>query len=304
MKKITLTQGIRHAVQLAGFVLFPGLFISVLSALKEIVNAIVTGEFSLLALSMQLTIVVSVFVITVLWGRFFCGYLCAFGSLQELLAVLTKRKLIKKVHISKRADKALKNVKYIILAFVVMHGWILGESIKTNHNPWSVFGLMTSGNIDLMLMGMQSFGFVLLVAIMLGAIFVERFFCRYLCPLGALFTLVSSKCLYKIKRDSASCAGCGLCARTCAMGIAVDEGARVESGECIDCMQCVGACHTESLLANPTPAVSGATFSSNGILEATANALGVSFDNPNDTLERGRHDGGQGGSGMQGGPGM
>mgnify|MGYP001028129308 CR=1 FL=1 len=83
-KRMSITQIVRHLIQLAAFILFPGLFISTFSALGDIVKALVNGTFSVSALSAQLITVLGIFVITALWGRFFCGFLCSFGALQDL----------------------------------------------------------------------------------------------------------------------------------------------------------------------------------------------------------------------------
>lgn len=82
-KRGFLTQFIRHLVQIAAFILFPGLFITVFSAVRDLVTAVMDGQFSFGRLFPQITLVFAVFLVTALWGRFFCGFLCSFGMLQE-----------------------------------------------------------------------------------------------------------------------------------------------------------------------------------------------------------------------------
>lgn len=256
-KHISVTQIVRHLVQLVAFILFPGLFISTFSALGDIVKALVNGTFSVSTLSTQLITVFGIFIITALWGRFFCGFLCFFGALQELLAVPLKKFRRKHRFPPARLDRALRFLKYIVLAFVVVAVWVFSLSLDSSLSPWGVFGMLISGNFSLTSAAVLIVGFVLLLAIMIASLFIERFFCRYLCPLGAIFTLISGKRFFKIRCNSNTCVHCNLCAKKCAMGIDVAGHDKVTSGECIDCMQCISICPRESLSATAKPAVAG-----------------------------------------------
>lgn len=101
--------------------------------------------------------------------------------------------------------------------------------------------MLVSGNLSVVSQAIPTVGFVLFLAIAATSLLVERFFCRYLCPLGALFAVVSRKRLYKIRRRSDTCTNCRFCTRICSMGIDVSEKDELVSGECIQCMQCLTA---------------------------------------------------------------
>lgn len=256
-KRGFFTQFIRHLVQAAAFILFPGLFIMVFSAVRDILAAFMDGSFSAGELFPQIILVFMVFLVTALWGRFFCGFLCSFGMLQELIFFFSKRVISGRVRIPERFDSIMKFLKYFILVFIAAGVWILALPVDSSWNPWGVFGILVSGNFSIISSAMPTVGFALLLAIMLGSLFVGRFFCRYLCPLGALFAVVSRKRLYKIRRQSDSCTNCGLCTRSCSMGIRIPEKNAVISGECIQCMQCLSICPRESLSASPAGAIAG-----------------------------------------------
>lgn len=256
-KRGFFTQFIRHLIQFAAFILFPGLFISVLSAVRDLLTAFMNGSFSFSGLFPQMILVIMVFLVTALWGRFFCGFLCSFGMFQELLFFLSGRVLSKRVRIPERLDSVMKFLKYVIVVFITVGVWILALPVDSSWNPWGVFGMLISGNLSVAFSGIPTVGFALLLAITVGSLFVGRFFCRYLCPLGAMFTVISGKRLYKIIRRGDSCTNCGLCTRTCSMGIHIPEKDAVVSGECIQCMQCIGICPKESLSANPAGAIAG-----------------------------------------------
>ncbi|MBQ6145923.1 MAG: 4Fe-4S binding protein [Clostridia bacterium] len=256
-RKTDKTQLLRHTVQLLSFLLFPGLFLTVFNALKDVVVALVTGTFAISALSGSLITLTAVLGVTALWGRFFCGYLCTFGALQELLSFAGKRILPDRRAVPEKADKLLKYTKYGVLLAVVLLVWALQLPVDSTLSPWGVFGALLSGNMTVMAEAVPTVGFGLLLAILIVSLFVERAFCRYLCPLGALFTPLSAGRLFRIRRLETPCTGCQQCTRTCAMGVTVHEDPFVRSGECIDCMRCVAACRPQALRTAPVPAVAG-----------------------------------------------
>ena len=256
-RKTNTTQLLRHTVQLISFLLFPGLFLTVFNALKDVVTALVTGTFAISALSGSLVTLAAVAGVTALWGRFFCGYLCTFGALQELLAFAGKKLLPGRRLVPEKVDRLLKYLKYGVLLAVVLLVWALQLPVDSGLSPWGVFGALLSGNMTVMAAAVPTVGFGLLLAILIVSLFVERAFCRYLCPLGALFTPLSAGRLFRIRRLEGACTGCQQCSRTCAMGVTVHEDPFVRSGECIDCMKCVAACHPQALRTVPAPAVAG-----------------------------------------------
>ena len=256
-RTLNKTQWLRHGVQLLSFLLFPGLFLTVFNALKDVVTALISGTFALSALSGSLVTLLAVLGVTALWGRFFCGYLCTFGAMQELLAFAGKKLLPGLKKVPETADKALKYMKYGVLFAVVLFVWALQLPVDSTLSPWGVFGALLSGNLSVMADAVPTLGFGLLLAILILSLFVERAFCRYLCPLGALFTPLSAGRLFRIRRVETACTGCQGCTRTCAMGVTVHEDSCVRSGECIDCMKCLAACHPQALRTAPAPAVAG-----------------------------------------------
>ena len=258
-QKTDKTQLLRHGVQLLSFLLFPGLFLTVFNALRDVVVALISGTFVFSALSGSLITLAVVLGVTILWGRFFCGYMCTFGALQELLSFAGRKLLPGMRKVPARVDKLLKYVKYAVLLAVALFVWALQLPVDSSLSPWGVFGALLSGNLSLMAEAVPTLGFGLLLAILVLSLFVERVFCRYLCPLGALFTPLSAARLFRIRRQESACTGCQRCTHECAMGVTVHEDLFVRSGECIDCMKCVAACHPQALKTLPHPAVAGTT---------------------------------------------
>ncbi|MBR5679586.1 MAG: 4Fe-4S binding protein, partial [Clostridia bacterium] len=253
--RIRPAQLTRHIIQAAAFLLFPGLFLTVYNALRDVFQAIVGGTFTLASEGRALVILLIVLGVSALWGRFFCGYLCSFGAAQELIYTIPRRLLRSKKRIPAKADAALKWIKYAVFACIVFFVWTLELPVDSSLSPWGVFGMLLSGNAAVTKSAVPTVGFVLLALILAGSFFVERIFCRYLCPLGALFTPLSKFRLYRIGKKQRSCTGCRVCTRQCPMGIEVHRGDRVTSGECVDCMRCTELCRPAALRADPNPAL-------------------------------------------------
>lgn len=256
MKKISPTQIVRTVIQLIAFVTVPALFIIVFSSTGGIMTSIAGGSFVLSENIGRIILILGVFLITLVWGRFFCGFICSFGAMQDLLNSIGK--LIPfKIKVPEKADKWLKLLKYAVLAFVAVGVWGFSVTGDTVWSPWTVFGVYSSFSGWSSLKYFLTLGGVFLLLIIIGSMFIERFFCRYLCPLGALFSLVSRFRIYSLNRKPDKCGNCKLCTSKCSMGIPLYKYEKVRSCECINCMKCTSVCPNENIAADTLPAISG-----------------------------------------------
>lgn len=269
-KKTATTQLIRHVIQLAAFILLPGLFISTFSAIRDVYTALIKGSFSFSAQAESLLALLAVFPITILWGRFFCGFLCSFGAMGDLLWALSRKIFKKPLKVDPKADSRLKLLKYLVLVLIVIFIWTLAVPVSSTMNPWTIFGMYASLSGWSSTTYLLSFGTFLLLLIMIGSVLIERFFCRYLCPLGAIFALTSKFRLFRIKKPREKCGNCRLCTWKCSMGINLDQQDVITSGECIDCFACVDICPRKNAKTVPAPAVAGtmAAFATTGLYYA------------------------------------
>ncbi len=228
-------------------------------AIKSIYTALINGTFDASAMAGQIILAVSMLLITAVMGRFFCGFLCAFGSIGDFFWYIGTKLKLKRPTIGIRTDQNLKKIKYFLLAGVVLLTWTMGVSVMGGtSNPWTVFGMLTKFSGWTSPAALLSIGMALLVLIAAGSMYFERFFCRYLCPLGALFAIVSRFRLFQIRKPRQDCGACRACTKSCSMGIPLYRTSVVTSAECIDCMSCVEICPRDNVKANPKPAIAAA----------------------------------------------
>ena len=175
-------------------------------------------------------------------GRFFCGYACAFGTLGDGMYALSQwvqKKVKKKLPwVSEETGRKLQKMKYIVL-LVLMLIYALGFTKKFHGtSPWEVFSMLYTGKIpDASYLA----GWVIFVLILVGMCLKERFFCQYLCPMGAIFAWLPTLPFSVLDRDRSNCIPkCRACEIKCPVDYQIKRDQK-NGGECIHCMQC-GVC--------------------------------------------------------------
>lgn len=186
----------------------------------------------------------------VIFGRAICGFLCPFGLIQELLYLIKSPKF--KLH------KAFTYIKYVILALFVIALPILVVDITGTGKPWFCEYICPVGTLEAGLplfiadkLLRKSIGFLfyfklsILIVVLILCIFIYRFFCRVMCPLGAIYGLLNKVSLLHLSCDKTKCDQCGLCKKTCKME--VDPAHTNRSAECILCGECTRTCPRKAL---------------------------------------------------------
>ena len=174
------------------------------------------------------------------FGRAFCGNICPFGALQEFIGKITR----KKINVPVKADKVLRYLKYLVLVFVTVMAWITATIWISPYDPYNAFAHIWSGSE---MFKEMSIGFIILVIVLAASVFIDRFFCKYLCPAGAMYGIITKIGFTKIKHSTCSCcSSCGQCTKACPMNIDVSKIDTVKSAECISCGQCVTACPSKN----------------------------------------------------------
>ncbi|HWR23883.1 MAG TPA: 4Fe-4S binding protein [Feifaniaceae bacterium] len=187
-------------------------------------------------------------------GRVVCGFLCPFGFVQELLY---KIPFFKKLRVLP-GDKLLRYLKYVILAAFVLLLPMLALDIAGQGQPWfckyicpsgTLFAglplVLTNQSLQAAAGGLFAWKVGLMLLILLLCIPVYRPFCRYLCPLGAIYGLFNPVALYRYRVDASACTRCGACEKSCPMAVATYL--TPNSPECIRCGACRRVCPTGAI---------------------------------------------------------
>ena len=247
-------QALRHrallhaGIQLIFFVAMPGAFVAGFNGVKQLFLRIGTG--SVLALDSFTLSLLGLCGFTILFGRFFCGYVCAFGSLGDfvyrLSGLVQKRVLHRKKQFSLPHKAVLwgQKAKYLVLLFIVAMCVANQYSKLNGTDPWEVFSRLTALRTPPEDFGI---GIALFVLILIGMALQPRFFCQFLCPMGAVFALLPVLPFAQLHRSGDNCiAGCNACASRCPVDLKLDDES-LRSGECIGCEACVGTCPRSSI---------------------------------------------------------
>lgn len=190
-------------------------------------------------------------------GRFVCGWLCPFGLVQDLLHKIPFPKKIKTF----RGDKLLRKLKYVILAVFVILMPLYLVDIMDQGSPYFCKLICPAGTLEggipLVLLNKsmrRAIGWlyvwknVLLAVTVLLSILIYRPFCKYICPLGAIYSVFNPISVFKYKVDKNKCTQCGACAKVCKMQ--VNPSKTPNHPECIRCGQCKKICPTGAITAN------------------------------------------------------
>ncbi len=181
----------------------------------------------------------------------FCSWICPVGTLSEWLWRMGRRTVGRNFQLPKWGDLLLRTAKYTLLGFFV---WVIFKM-----DARGIFGFLQSPYYKMSDVKMLHFftrmslltGGVL-VFLTIGSIFIRNFWCRYLCPYGALMGLFAMASPTRIRRNAETCIDCGRCARDCPYHLPVEKKSSIHSPECSGCLDCIQACPVKGTLTMET----------------------------------------------------
>ena len=210
-------------------------------------------------------------VLTIVFGRFFCGWVCPFGALHQFVGYLGNRrkKTAQKIRLNKY--RKAQCIKYFILIFFLFMAAFPSLAVTLQTGLLDPIPLVTrSFNLLLLPIIDRSANFVsvtarfyegawLILAIFLTAILlnlvVPRFYCRFICPLGALFAIISRFAIWRIGKKQTECSNCLLCDKACEG--ACEPSGKIRISECVLCFNCRDDCKDELLAYQTRPSLAG-----------------------------------------------
>ena len=211
-------------VTLVAAVLFLGFYKSLLISIVNVFG-LMGGNLPIFRYNLAWYLLAAITVVsTVLWGRVYCGRICAFGAFTQLVdAILPDRW---RLNIPRAIERRAAWIKYGILASVIAYFLITRDPLIYPYvEPFWMFGLHLRTPVLLTLLG----------SLLITTVFVRNAYCRFLCPLGAFLGIVSNLTVFRIKRWS-ECNTCRICEKTCEWGAI--RGPKIVMTECVRCDDC------------------------------------------------------------------
>lgn len=227
---------------LAGGFLYFGIIKSTMVSVVHIAN-ICLGKFPAFAQSPLWYMLIGLTLFTTLiWGMVFCGSLCPFAGVEEVIYNTfhkSKKRGLRKIELAEKLDRRARHLKYFVLLSALIVSVLLGNASAASLEPFlTLFTQKATG-----------LGWTLLILMLFAAIFYFRFWCKYLCPVGACLGLMARTSSFKIKLGK-NCIHCDICERICptqAIRMNEEKLPVIDYPECILCGKCVQKCPKQSL---------------------------------------------------------
>lgn len=177
----------------------------------------------------------------------FCSWFCPVGTLSEGLWKAGRRLLRRNWRLPRWLDIPLRSLKYLLLAFFL---WAIGGMSAAGIEAFlaSPYGLVADVKMLYFFRFLSGTAATTLLALVVLSLFYQNFWCRYLCPYGALMGLASLLSPAAFRRDPEKCIDCAKCAKACPSLLPVDRLVTVRSAECTGCFECVAVCPAEGAL--------------------------------------------------------
>jgi polyferredoxin len=210
--------------------------------------------------------------ISFLLRKAFCSWLCPVGTLSEYFWKLGRKLLRRNFRLPGWIDIPLRGLRYVLLGFFV---WAVASMSAKAIGAFmqSPYGIVADVKMLNFFRFIGETGLIVLGALLVASILVQNFWCRYLCPYGALLGLTSVFSPLRIRRNETICIDCAKCAKACPASLPVDKLVTIKSAECTGCLECVAVCPAEGALQIALPEVIRAPKA--GRLPAWAFAAGV-----------------------------
>lgn len=213
-----------------------------------------TGSFVRQTHPSNLVLAIGLLLGAVLAGATFCGWVCPFGALNDLLTWLREKLRLPQLKVPARLDKLLTYGRYLTLITIPVMTVRTASLWFANYDPYrTIFSL---GWLFEFNWAAHWPAYLIALAVVLGGLFIPRFWCRYLCPQGVLLGWIQRFSVLKVWRNAATCIDCNRCDKVCPYRLEVSTATAVR-GECIGCLECVESCPVPNTLTvglGPLPA--------------------------------------------------
>jgi len=185
--------------------------------------------------------------ISFVFRKSFCSWICPVGTVSEYLWKLGRSVFGRTFQLPRWADIPLRSLKYLVLGFFAyaVIGMSAASIAEFLNSPYALI-------VDVRMLNffryLSSTAAWVIFGLVIASIFVQNFWCRYLCPYGGFLGLVCLLSPTRITRNSSTCIDCALCAKACPSALPVDKLLQIRSAECTGCLECVAICPAKDTL--------------------------------------------------------
>jgi polyferredoxin len=182
----------------------------------------------------------------------FCSWLCPVGTLSEYLWKLGRSLFRRNFTLPRWLDIPLRGMKYLLFGFFAFAVFSMSAAAIADFlaTPYGLIVDVRMLNFFRYLGGVSAF---VVLALVIASIFIQNFWCRYLCPYGALLGLAALASPLRITRRESACVDCAKCAKACPSSLPVDKLIQIRSAECTGCLECVAICPAKDALVIAAP---------------------------------------------------
>lgn len=221
---------------------------------ETFITWLTTGGFISKTHPSNLFLFAAVVLATILVGNAFCGWVCPFGAFQDAISWLRRKAKLPTITVPSGLDKVLRWGRFVTLGFILYFSVTTAKLWFADWDPYvNLFNLgWAFGETEKLPLALTVLG-----ATIIGALLVERAWCRYLCPFGAVFKVLGWFSLTRIRRSERACTDCTLCDRPCPVAIEPSKAIPMVSSDCIGCLDCVAACPVKGALTLNAPVALG-----------------------------------------------
>lgn len=222
-----------------------------IAALMNLKFFVLTGHFPTIHPA-GMFLLIAFLAMSFLLRKSFCAWLCPVGTLSEYLWKLGRRTFRRTFSLPRWLDIPLRGLKYVLLGLFVyviakMDANAIAEFLG------SPYGLIADVKMLNFFRFMSETAAITVGVLAILSIFIQNFWCRFLCPYGALMGIASLFSPAKIRRNQQACIDCAKCAKACPSQLPVDKLVQIRSAECTACLECVAVCPAKDALTFELP---------------------------------------------------
>ncbi len=199
-------------------------------------------------------LLISFLAMSFLFRKAFCSWLCPVGTISEYLWQLGRKLFQRNFFLPRWLDVGLRGLKYLLLGFFVwaVSSMAVDEIAAFMNSPYGVIADVKMLNF---FRHLGETGAIVLGVLLVASLFIQNFWCRYLCPYGALLGIASLFSPVRIRRNPETCIDCAKCAQACPSALPVDTLITIKSAECTGCLECVAVCPAKDALSLSLPQI-------------------------------------------------